>query len=39
MWDVLEAAADDLIADAGLVRVDGVDTGLPRMGAAWSISG
>ena len=39
MWDVLEAAADDLIADAGLVRVDGVDTGLPRMGAAWSIRG
>ena len=39
MWEVLDGAADDLIADAGLVRVDGVDTGLPRMGAAWSISG
>ena len=39
MWDVLAAAADDLIADAGLVRVDGIDTGLPRMGAAWSVSG
>jgi aspartyl-tRNA(Asn)/glutamyl-tRNA(Gln) amidotransferase subunit A len=38
MWDVLAAAAGDLIADAGLVRVDGIDTGLPRMGAAWSIS-
>ena len=33
MWDVLLAAADDLIADAGFVRVDGLDTGLPRMGA------
>ena len=39
MWELLEAAADDLILDAGLQRVDGVDTGLPRMGAAWSISG
>ena len=39
MWELLEAAADDLIRDAGLHRVDGVDTGLPRMGAAWSISG
>ena len=39
MWNVLEAAADNLIADARLVRVDGIDSGLPRMGAAWSISG
>jgi len=39
MWELLEAAAEDLIGDAGLVRVDGVDTNLPRMGAAWSISG
>lgn len=39
MWDVLEDAATALIADAGLVRVDGVDTRLPSMGAAWSISG
>lgn len=39
MWDVLLDAADDLIKDAGLRRVDGVDTALPRMGAAWSISG
>ncbi len=39
MWELLEAAADQLIADAGLIRVDGVDTHLPRMGAAWSISG
>ncbi len=39
MWEVLAAAADELIADAALVRVDGVDTGLPRMGAAWAVSG
>jgi aspartyl-tRNA(Asn)/glutamyl-tRNA(Gln) amidotransferase subunit A len=39
MWDVLLAAADALVADAGLVRVDDVDTSLPNMGGAWSISG
>jgi aspartyl-tRNA(Asn)/glutamyl-tRNA(Gln) amidotransferase subunit A len=39
MWDALLEAADALIADAGLVRVDGVDTSLPNMGGAWSISG
>jgi aspartyl-tRNA(Asn)/glutamyl-tRNA(Gln) amidotransferase subunit A len=39
MWDVLAGAADDLIRDAGLVRVDGVDTGLPRMGRAWAVGG
>ena len=39
MWELLEAAAADLIADTDLVRVDDVDTNLPRMGAAWSISG
>ena len=39
MWELLEAAAVDLIADAGLQRVDDVDSRLPRMGAAWSISG
>ena len=39
MWDVLSGAAEDLIADAGLVHVEGVDTGLPRMGRAWSVSG
>ncbi len=38
MWDVLAAAAADLIADCGLVRVDGLDTELPRMGAAWSVA-
>lgn len=39
MWNVLLEAADHLVASAGLVRIDGVDTTLPRMGAAWSISG
>jgi aspartyl-tRNA(Asn)/glutamyl-tRNA(Gln) amidotransferase subunit A len=39
MWDVLEEAAGALIDEAGLKRVDGVDTSLPNMGAAWSISG
>ena len=39
MWEVLEAAAERLIAAAGMRRVDGVDTSIPRMGAAWSISG
>jgi aspartyl-tRNA(Asn)/glutamyl-tRNA(Gln) amidotransferase subunit A len=38
MWDVLEAEAASLIDDCGLVRVDGVDTTLPRMGMAWSIA-
>jgi aspartyl-tRNA(Asn)/glutamyl-tRNA(Gln) amidotransferase subunit A len=39
MWNVLLEAADHLVASAKLRRVDGVNTGLPRMGAAWSISG
>jgi aspartyl-tRNA(Asn)/glutamyl-tRNA(Gln) amidotransferase subunit A len=39
MWELLEAAATDLIADRGLVRVDDADTHVPRMGGAWSISG
>jgi aspartyl-tRNA(Asn)/glutamyl-tRNA(Gln) amidotransferase subunit A len=39
MWELLEEQAAALIAEAGLVRVDGVDVSLPRMGAAWSISG
>ena len=38
MWELLQEAADRLIADCGLVRVDGVDTTLPRMGMAWSIA-
>ncbi|MFN3258441.1 MAG: amidase [Ilumatobacter sp.] len=39
MWELLEEAAHLLIDDVGLRRVDGVETQLPRMGAAWSISG
>ena len=39
MWNVLLEAADHLVASAKLRRIDGVDTALPRMGAAWSISG
>ncbi len=39
MWELLDEAATLLIADAALTRVDDVDTNLPRMGAAWSISG
>lgn len=39
MWELLEAGAADLIGWAGLTRIDGLDTKLPSMGAAWSISG
>jgi aspartyl-tRNA(Asn)/glutamyl-tRNA(Gln) amidotransferase subunit A len=39
MWNVLLEAADHLVTSAKLRRVDGVNTELPRMGAAWSISG
>jgi aspartyl-tRNA(Asn)/glutamyl-tRNA(Gln) amidotransferase subunit A len=39
MWELLEVAAQQLITDAGLIQRHGVDTSLPRMGAAWSISG
>ena len=38
MWEQLEVAAEQLIADCRMVRVDGVDTQLPRMGAAWSVA-
>lgn len=38
MWELVEAAAEELIADCGMVRVDAVDTSLPRMGAAWSVA-
>jgi aspartyl-tRNA(Asn)/glutamyl-tRNA(Gln) amidotransferase subunit A len=38
MWELLAAAADELIADAKLQRVDDLDTGLPRMGVAWALS-
>ena len=39
MWELLEEAATNLIADCALRRVVGVDTHVPRMGGAWSISG
>ena len=39
MWAVLHDAAEWLIQAVGLRRVDGVDVTVPRMGAAWSISG
>ncbi|MEO6158652.1 MAG: amidase, partial [Ilumatobacteraceae bacterium] len=39
MWELLEAAADDLIRDCAMQRVEGIDTTLPRMGAAWALSG
>jgi len=38
MWAHLETVIADLVADAGLRVVEGVDTSLPRMGAAWSFS-
>ena len=38
MWEVLSDAADHLIEIAGMQRVD-LDTSLPSMGTAWSISG
>ena len=39
MWSVLDDAAEHLIAITGMRRVDGIDTSLPRLGAAWSITG
>ncbi len=39
MWNVLLETADFLVAKAGLKRLDNVNTSLPKMGAAWSISG
>jgi aspartyl-tRNA(Asn)/glutamyl-tRNA(Gln) amidotransferase subunit A len=39
MWELLEEAADAVITDTGLKRIDDIDTKLPGMGAAWSISG
>ncbi len=39
MWELLEEAATLLIDDVGMRRVDGVDTAIPRMGRAWSVSG
>jgi aspartyl-tRNA(Asn)/glutamyl-tRNA(Gln) amidotransferase subunit A len=39
MWELLEERAIGLIGELGWQRIDGLDLGLPRMGAAWSISG
>ncbi len=39
MWELLEAAGADLVRDCGMVQIDGIDTAMPRMGAAWSLSG
>ncbi len=39
MWSVLEEAASHLINLTGMRRVDIVDLSLPRLGAAWSITG
>jgi len=39
MWELLDAAAATLISDCAMQRVDDVDTHVPRMGGAWSISG
>jgi aspartyl-tRNA(Asn)/glutamyl-tRNA(Gln) amidotransferase subunit A len=39
VWELIEELADRLIAARGLVRIDGLDTRLPRLGGAWSISG
>jgi aspartyl-tRNA(Asn)/glutamyl-tRNA(Gln) amidotransferase subunit A len=39
MWELLNEAALNLIDDCELVQVDKLDTKLPNMGAAWSISG
>ena len=38
MWELLEEAAIALIDECGMVRVEGLDTELPRMGAAWSVA-
>lgn len=38
-WALIEQVAQHLVNALTLVRVDGLDTSLPRMGAAWSISG
>ena len=39
MWELLEAAGVELVDELGMRRVDGIDVALPRMGAAWSLSG
>ena len=39
MWSALNETAEWLISSQGLRRIDNVNTDLPSMGAAWSISG
>ncbi len=39
MWNVLLETADHLVSSTRMKRIDDVDVTLPRMGAAWSISG
>ncbi|MFZ4717879.1 MAG: amidase [Ilumatobacteraceae bacterium] len=39
MWELLQAAGMDLVRDTGMHIVEDVDVTLPRMGAAWSLSG
>jgi aspartyl-tRNA(Asn)/glutamyl-tRNA(Gln) amidotransferase subunit A len=39
MWETLDTVAAVLIGEARLRRVEGVDTGLPRMGSPWAIAG
>ena len=39
MWEMLEASAAQLVSDLGMQRVEHIDTNLPRMGAAWALSG
>jgi len=39
MWELLEVAGVELAAETGMQRVEGIDVAMPRMGAAWSLSG
>lgn len=39
MWELLEAAGAELVAQLGMQRLEGVDTTVPRMGTAWALSG
>ncbi len=39
MWDLLDEAANAIVSDNQMSRRDDIDTKLPNMGAAWSISG
>ena len=39
MWEQLEAAGMQLVDESRMQRVDGIDISMPRMGAAWALSG